>query len=148
MKIDPTIVPLTWLIEYDEKEREDIIAWFNNKMDILVNDHDFIRYNNHNNYLVDVIHEISNLAFLTITPDLYSPDFELRYYNSIISYDEDIYKLIYCYCLTKFDKTIRQDNELQAIIKHNIHGSYPKFNDMQSHDNRKHNRFHDRYRNW
>lgn len=142
------MTPLKWLLQLDTNERDNVISWFNHRMDTLMHEHNFMQYNNPSNSLIDVIHEIMTLAQVTIAPDINSASEDYKHFISIISDKDDIYKLVYQYCLTKFDKTIRQDKELQSIIKHNIHGSYPKFNDMQSHDNRKHNRFHDRYRNW
>lgn len=107
-KLQTSNEPLAWLLDYDpHNQRNDIISWFNNKMDMLVNKLSLLQYNNPDNRFLDVVHELSLMAAVAIAPDINSKPKDIEYFNTIISGKDDFNILVNQYCLIKFNKTTK-----------------------------------------
>jgi hypothetical protein len=98
-----TAEPLSWL-DNNKDYKEELISWFNNKMDELVIDQNLTKFNNDANTLSDVVDSIKDMALIAVAPVLGCTQKEFQYYFSLTSKKDDLVNLTYRYCEQKFDK--------------------------------------------
>lgn len=96
--------PLSWLDNHNREYKEELIHWFNNKMDTLVTEHELTKFNNDANTLSDLVDHIEDMVLIAVTPALGCSKKEFQYYFSLTSKKEDLVNLTYRYCEQKFDK--------------------------------------------
>lgn len=100
-----TAEPLSWL-DNNKNYKEELIHWFNNKMDTLVANQNLTKFNNDSNTLSDLVDSIKDMALIAVAPTLGCSKKEFQYYFSLTSRKDDLENLTYRYCEQKFDKTL------------------------------------------